>query len=347
MKTIEIVLPGPCEPDALQQREREVPAPKAGKVLVRMEITGVSFAEVQMRRGRYPGQPAFPFVPGYDLVGCIVALGPGVSEFAVGDRVAAMTLVGAWAELVEVDAATAVRVPAGVTSADAAAVIVNGVTAWRMLSDARVCAGDSVLVHGAGGGVGTLLVQLARRAGVRVLGTGRAAQAGVIAALGAEFIDYKAEDVPARVRALAPSGVAAAFDHVGGDSLKRSYALLAPRGTLVSYGSASTRDDRGSAWTPIVRNMLWALRMNLRPGGRRVRAFDVWGRSELCLSRATFARRFRADLEQVLALVASGELSATIAARFPLQRAADALKLHERGLTSGKILLATEENQHS
>ena len=136
------------------------------------------------------------------------------------------------------------------------------------------------------------------------------------------------------------------FDHVGGASLKRSYALLARRGTLVSYGSASTRDDRGSAWTPIVRNILWALRMNVRPGGRRVRAFDVWGRSEVTLSRAAFANRFRADLGQVLALLESGELSATIAARFPLERAADALKLHESGATSGKILLgpATEKD---
>jgi len=262
-----------------------------------------------------------------------------VHGFSIGDRVAAMTQVGAWAELAPIDARAAVLVPREVSSADAAAVIVNGVTARRMLADARVQPGDRVLVHGAGGGVGTLLVQLAQRLGARVIGTGRAAQRATIEALGASFVDYQNENVAERVRALAPAGVAAVFDHVGGASLKSSYRLLAQRGTLISYGSASTRDASGSAWAPIVRNMLWALRMNLIPGGRRVRSFDVWGRSELGLSRARFFERYRRDLEAVLAHVARGELSATIAASFPLTRAAEALRLHESGKTAGKILL--------
>ncbi|HTV20140.1 MAG TPA: zinc-binding dehydrogenase, partial [Polyangiaceae bacterium] len=226
MHGIQIILPGLGEPEALITTEREVRGPAPGKLLVRLDITGVSFAEVQMLRGRYPGQPAFPFVPGYDLVGTIVQIGTGVQGFAVGERVAAMTLTGAWSELVEIEARAAVGVPAAVSSSDAAAVIVNGVTARRMLIDARVRPGDTLLVHGAGGGVGTLLVQLARQLGARVIGTGRQTQRATIEALGATFIDYRSEDVPARVRALAPRGVAAVFDHVGGDSLKQSYRLL-------------------------------------------------------------------------------------------------------------------------
>ena len=339
MKSIEIVLPGRVEPEALVAVEREVQGPAPGKLLVELEAAGVSFAEVQMRRGRYPGQPAFPFVPGYDLVGKVVALGAGVSGLSVGERVAVMTLTGAWAQVVEVEARAAVPVPPEVSSADAAAVIVNGVTARRMLIDARVRAGDTVLVHGAGGGVGTLLVQLACRLGARVIGTGRATQRSTIEALGASFVDYRSDDVAERVRALAPGGVAAVFDHVGGDSLRRSYRLLARRGTLVSYGSASTRDEQGSAWTPIVKNMLWALSKNLVPGGRRVRSFDVWGRAELGLSRAAFFARYRRDLAAVLERVARGELRATIAATFPLTQAAEALRLHESGKTAGKILL--------
>jgi NADPH:quinone reductase-like Zn-dependent oxidoreductase len=211
-----------------------------------------------------------------------------------------------------------------------------------MLADARVQASDTILVHGAGGGVGTLLVQLARRRGVAVIGTGRAGQAPVIEGLGARFIDYRNENVSERVRALAPGGVAAVFDHVGGKSLEASYRLLSPSGTLVSYGSASTRNERGSAWTPIVSNMLWALGKNIRPGRhRRVRVFDVWGRSELGLSRRAFGERFRRDLSQVLTLLESGELRTTIAATFPLERAADALRLQQESTTSGKILLFT------
>jgi NADPH:quinone reductase-like Zn-dependent oxidoreductase len=339
MKSIEIVLPGKVEPEGLIVRERELHGPAAGKLLVRMEATGVSYAEVQMRRGRYPGQPAFPFVPGYDVVGKVLEIGPGVHGFSPGDRVAAMTLVGAWAEHVEVDARAAVVVPAGVSSADAAAAIVNGVTAWRMLLDAKVARGDTVLVHGAGGGVGTLLVQLARSLGAQVIGTGRSAQSAAIEALGARFVDYRSENVAERVRELAPGGVAAVFDHVGGPSLKVSYRLLAPRGTLISYGSASTRDASGSAWTPILRNLLWAQLMNLKPGRRRVRSFDVWGRSELGLSREAFHARFRRDLSEVLGRVARGELRTSIAATFPLTRASEALRLHESGATSGKILL--------
>ncbi|MET0412727.1 MAG: zinc-binding dehydrogenase, partial [Polyangiaceae bacterium] len=161
----------------------------------------------------------------------------------------------------------------------------------------------------------------------------------VVEALGGELVDYRREDVAARVRQLAPAGVNAVFDHVGGASLKLSYGLLAQRGTLVSYGSASTRDEHGSAWAPIVRHTLWALWMNLRPGERRVRMFDVWGRTELSLGRAAFQARFRADLSAVLALVERGQLAVTIAASFPLERAGDALRLHESGTTSGKILL--------
>lgn len=339
MKSLEIVLPGTVEPEGLSVREREVEAPGAGKLLVRVEATGVSFAEVQMRLGRYPGQPAFPFVPGYDLVGTVEQVGGGVSGFAAGDRVAVMTLVGGWAEHVEVEARAAVAVPAAVSSSDAAAVIVNGATAWGMLRSAGVRRGDTVLVHGAGGGVGTLLVQLALGLGARVIGTGRAVQRATIEALGAEFVDYRREDVSARVRALEPTGLAAVFDHVGGKSLAASYRLLARRGTLISYGSASTRARTGSAWTPVLRNMLWGVCMNLRPGQRRVRSFDVWGRSELGLSREAFFARLRSDLSEVLSRVARGELVATIAATFPLARAAEALRLHESGTTAGKILL--------
>lgn len=342
LKSRAIVLPGRVEPEALRAVEREIHGPAAGQLLVQLEATGVSFAEVQMRRGRYPGQPAFPFVPGYDLVGTVVAVGGGVAGFSIGDRIAAMTLVGAWAELCAVDARAAVLVPPSVSSSDAAAVIVNGVTARRLLIDARVRRGDRVLVHGAGGGVGTLLVQLARHLGAEVIGTGRAAQRATIEALGARFVDYRNENVSERVRALAPDGVAAVFDHVGGDSLEASYRLLARGGALISYGSASTRDAAGSAWTPIVKNMLWALGKSLLPGGRRVRSFDVWGRAELGLTRARFFERYRGDLGAVLAHVARGELVATVAASFPLTRAAEALRLHESGTTSGKILLVPE-----
>src|SRR3954451_5228686 len=135
-----------------------LPAPRPGQVLVRVEATGVSFAEQQMRRGKYYDQPEFPFVPGYDLVGT-----------TGGRRVAALTKVGGWADHVLLDEADLVDVPDGVSAEAAETVIVNGVTAHRMLHRAaRVQRGQTIVVLGAAGGVGTVLVQLAVHAGVRV-----------------------------------------------------------------------------------------------------------------------------------------------------------------------------------
>lgn len=168
----EIVLPGVVEPDGLRLQTSPVPAPGAGQVVIRMEATGVSFAEQQMRRGRYYDQPPFPFVPGYDLVGTVAAVGFGADTGLLGQRVAALTKVGGWASHVVVDAADAVPVPAGLDPAAAETVVVNGITAWQMLHrKAQVKSGQTILVHGANGGVGSTLAQLGRLAGVRVIGT--------------------------------------------------------------------------------------------------------------------------------------------------------------------------------
>src|SRR5688572_20371004 len=164
----EVVLPGVVDPGGLQLRTSPIPDPGAGQVLIRMEATGVSFAEQQMRRGRYYDQPPFPFVPGYDLVGVVQAVGAGVPPGLAGQRVAALTKVGGWASHAVIDAADLVPVPAGLDPAEAETVVVNGITAWQMLHrKAGVRSGQTILVHGANGGVGSTLAQLARLAGVR------------------------------------------------------------------------------------------------------------------------------------------------------------------------------------
>src|SRR5512132_3254724 len=172
MNATEIVLPGAVAPEDLQISTRALPEPGPGQAVVRVEATGVSFAEQQMRRGKYYDQPPFPFVPGYDLVGTIERLDDGDDGgLAVGRRVAALTKTGAWADRVVLDTAELVPVPAGVDAAAAETVVVNGVTALRMLSTARVQPGETIVVLGAAGGVGSTLVQLARHEGIRVIGT--------------------------------------------------------------------------------------------------------------------------------------------------------------------------------
>ncbi|MEU5692374.1 medium chain dehydrogenase/reductase family protein [Actinosynnema sp. NPDC020468] len=333
---LEVVLPGVVEPEGLQVRRREVGRPGAGQALVRVEASGVSFAEQQMRRGKYYDQPAFPFVPGYDLVGTVVEVGAGVDARLVGGRFAALTKVGGWASHVLLDAADLVEVPDGVDPAEAETFVVNGLTAWRMLHGvARVRSGQTVLVHGANGGVGSTLVQLAVLAGARVIGTASPRHHDAVRALGAIPVDYR-DDVRARVRALAPDGVDAVFDHVGGPGLVDSYRLLARRGTLVSYGTASTRDEAGSSRLPVLKLFLRLLWWNARPDGHRAGFFNIWaGRRDADRFRAGLRR----DLGEVFGLLARGELRAQVAARVPLERVAEAVALAESGTVAGKVVL--------
>ncbi|GAA1016154.1 NADPH:quinone reductase [Acrocarpospora pleiomorpha] len=335
---VEVVLPGKVEPEGLEIRHGAVPAPGPGQVLIRMEATGVSFAEQQMRRGRYYDQPPFPFVPGYDLVGTVLATGEGVEPGLAGTRVAALVKVGGWASHVIVEAADVVEVPQGVTAAEAETVVVNGITAWQMLHrKARIRSGQSILVHGANGGVGSVLVQLAQAAGVTVIGTASARHHDALRERGVVPVDYRTEDVPARVRELAPGGVDAVFDHVGGRSVLDSWRLLAPGGTLVAYGSASTRDDEGSKQWPVLKLLGRVWLWNALPNRRRAYFFNVWaGRA---LAKTRFRARLRADLTQVFAALQRGDVTAQIAAQLPLTRVADAVRLAESGTIAGKIVL--------
>lgn len=335
---VEIVLPGKVEPEGLRIRHGAVPAPGPGQVLVRMEATGVSFAEQQMRRGRYYDQPPFPFVPGYDLVGTVQATGEGVAADLAGTRVAALVKVGAWASHVLVDAADAVPVPDGIDPAEAETLVVNGITAWQMLHRrARVRAGQTILVHGANGGVGSILVQLARAAGARVIGTASARHHDALREQGVTPVDYRTGDVAARVRALAPGGVDAVFDHVGGRGIVDSWKLLAPGGTLVSYGTASTRDDEGSQQLPVLKLVARLWLWNALPNRRHACFFNVWaGRA---LSKNRFRSRLRADLAELFAALERGDVTPRIAARYPLADVAEALRLAESGTVAGKVLL--------
>lgn len=202
---------------------------------------------------------------------------------------------------------------------------------------ARVRAYQTVLVHGANGGVGSILVQLALAAGARVIGTASTRHHDALRALGVTPVDYRSGDVPARVRALAPGGVHAVFDHVGGDGITDSWRLLAPGGTLVSYGSAATRDDEGSGAWPVLRLLGRVWLWNWLPNGRRAYFFNVWaGRA---YAKGRFRARLRSDLTQVFTALQRGEITAKVAAEIPLARAAEAMRLAESGTVAGKVVL--------
>ena len=339
MRTLEIELPGIGEPETLQVRTRALAEPEAGQVVVRVAATGVSFAEQQMRRGKYYDQPPFPFVPGYDLVGVVERSGAGGP--AVGQPVAALTKTGGWADRVVLEAADVVPLPAEVDPVAAETVVVNGVTAWRMLHRAaKVRPGQTIVVLGAAGGVGSTLVQLARHAGIRVIGTAGPGQQERLRELGAIPVDYRNEDVPARVREIAPDGVAAVFDHVGGPGIADSWRMLAKGGTLVSYGTASTRDVPGNPRVPVLKLLAKLTAWNLMPNGRRATFFNLWAGRRLRPAR--YRAELRQDLTAVLRLLADGAIAAQVARTFPLTDAAAALRFAEAGGITGKVVLVPE-----
>lgn len=334
----EIVLPGIVEPELLEVRTVQIPHPGAGQALVRIDATGVSFAEQSMRLGRYPGQPKFPFVPGYDLVGTVSQVGEHADPTLVGRRVAAATKTTGWATYAVRDADTLITIPDAVDAVTAEAVVVNGITAWQMLHrSARVKRGGTILVHGAGGGVGNVLAQVAIAGGIRVIGTSSPRAHEALRRQGVEPVDYDDDDLEGVVRRLSPRGVDAAFDHLGLVSAKRSHRMLAPRGTLVVYGTAVDKDSDASVVGLFIELLGWVMRKTLTPDGHRVSFYDFWGGSRRAPKR--FRRRQRTDLTAVMNLVEAGEVTPRIAARFPLERAAEALRLAESHTADGKVVL--------
>ena len=335
--TTEVVLPGKVEPSGLQFRDRTIPPLKQGEVLVQMEATGISFAEQAMRRGLYPAQPSFPFVPGYDLVGKIVAIGEDVPTTCLGSRVAAVTKVGSWATHMVLPARKLVAVPEGITAIQAETVLVNGVTAWQMLfREAKVQAGQTILVHGANGGVGTVLCQLARHFGVRVIGTASDRHHDALRAIGIEPVDYNAPDLPSRIRVLAPNGIDAAFDHLGLESARMSYGQLHRRGSLVIYGNAAVKQP-ASMTAVFLRLMGQVLLWKLKPNGRSVTFYNFWaGR---LVRPSIFRKRLVQDLGALFELLQAGAINPPVAAEFPLAEISTAMSLAESRSVRGKVVL--------
>ena len=318
-------------PEALAVVEDDLPDPGPGEVQVRVLASGVAFGDVLKRRGLIPGMPRHPYTPGYDLVGVVEKAGAGVEGLKEGDRVAAYVVNGANAERANVAADLPVVVPPGPGDAEALCLVLNYVTAWQMLHRvAEMRPGQRLLVHGAAGGVGQALLQLARLAGAIAYGTASKPKHDVVARFGGVPIDYRAEDFVRRVLDLSGGGVDAVFDPVGGKHLWRSWRALRPGGTLVSYGiSSGLSKGRGEI---LLIFFLMAL-LKLRPGGPRVRFYGI-GTSD-CSTKETI----RADLAALLALLAERKLEPVVAARLPLSEARKAHDLVEHGRLAGKVVL--------
>src|SRR5437764_10324945 len=239
-------------PEVLRVMEEDDPRPGVGEVRVRVLAAGVSFTDSQLRAGTYLGVPKPPFTPGYELVGVVEELGPGCSRLREGDRIAALTVWGAYAERVCVPEADAVEVPEDLDPAEVVSLVLTYVTAYQVLHRvAMVKSGETVLVHGAAGRVGTAVLELGALAGLRLYGTASARDRATVEQLGAVAIDYRNEDFVARVRELPDKGVDVVLDGLGGALSVRSFRALRPGGRLVVFGysSALTQGRRSRrAW---------------------------------------------------------------------------------------------------
>jgi NADPH:quinone reductase-like Zn-dependent oxidoreductase len=330
-----IVITARGGPEVLKYVEEDVPEPGRGEVRVKVLAAGVSYADVLMRRGLYPDAPPPPFTPGYDLVGEVDALGADVTQVSLRQRVGALTVRGAYSRFAILPPESLVPVPESLDPAEAVCLILNYVTAYQMLHRfAKVTAGQSVLVHGAAGGVGTALLQLGALAGLTMYGTASKSKQQDVAAAGGVPIDYKSEDFSKRVRELSPTGVEAVFDPLGGMNWWRSYRLVWRGGTLVCYG-VSTAVTSGKLAGALSFLLLGILK--LLPDGRQCDWYNITG------LRKQQPDWFREDLKSLFDLLLQGRIRPIVASRLPLREAAQANELIEHSRFTGKIVLLCQE----
>jgi NADPH2:quinone reductase len=315
-------------PEVLQIVEFPVEPPGPGQLRVRVRAAGVGSTDLVMLAGKYRYSPKIPFVPGYEAAGVVEAVGAGVSGFEVGQRVAALTVFGGFAEVLVRGAEHFVPVPDDVSDRDAAAVILNYVTAWQMIHRvAKVRSGQTALVTGASGGVGTAALQLLRLAEVKTYGAASVAKHNTVRSLGATPIDYRSGRIDRLVRALEPSGVDYAFDAIGGANISPCIGALRRGGTLVAYGfiGAPGMLSQGAMFVNIF------VGAPLR--GRRGKFYGI----TMIYRKDT--RPLREDLPKIFTLVAEKKIDPMVSHTFPLLEARRALELLAGGSVEGKIVL--------
>ena len=342
MRHLRVVVAHYGGPDVITVVEEDIPTPKAGEVRVKVSAAGVSLPDVLAREGVHPETPRVPYTPGWDLVGTVDQLGEGVTGFELGQTVAAMPIHGCYAQYVCVPQRKLVPVPAGLDAAEAVAVVLNYITAYQMLHrSAKAGKGQHMLIHGAAGGVGSAMLQLAKLAGVQMYGTCSAQGAAVVRELGGVPIDYKNADFVKEIRRLTPDGVDAVFDGIGGDNLWRSRDALREGGCVVTYGFQSKMrggrmaSDRGGRHP---------IRESAELGWYIVRNWFKFGRKSMIPYSIQWLMRikpawFRDDLLKLLDLLKQGKIEPLIARRLPLEEARRAHEMLGEGGVLGKIVL--------
>jgi NADPH:quinone reductase-like Zn-dependent oxidoreductase len=336
----QIWIPRAGEPEVLELREAADPLPAAGEVRIRVAAAGVNFADIVARMGLYPGLPPMPVVVGYEAAGSVDAVGDGVESDWIGREVLALTRFGSYSDTVCVPELQVFARPAGMSAEEGAALPVNYLTAYQLLEVmGGLRAGETLLVHSAGGGVGVAAIQLARRIGATIVGTASSGKHDFLESIGVEHcIDYRSEDFEARVHQITRGrGVELAIDAVGGSSFKKSFRALAPSGRLGIFGMSAVVTGKKRSIPGVLKAMLatpWlrftpAALMRSNKGVFGVNLGELWAELD----------RVKAWMEALLAYYQEGAIRPVVAASFSFERAAEAHHYIQDRKNLGKVLL--------
>jgi NADPH2:quinone reductase len=320
MKAIRVHAPG--GPEALRYEDVPDPAPKAGEAVVKVDAAGLNYIDVYYRTGLYKAE--MPLTLGLEAGGTVAAVGPGVTDVKVGDRVAYTGVPGAYAQYAVVPATRLVGLPAGVTTRQGAAAMLQGMTAhYLACSTYPLKRGDACLVHAAAGGVGLLLCQIAKMRGARVIGTVSTDDKAKLAreAGADEVILYTRQDFEAEVKRLTDGkGLQVVYDSVGKTTFEKGFSCLAPRGMMVLYGQSSGPVAPLDPGVLAAKGSLFLTRPSL---------FAYTASREELVQRAS----------EVLGWIRDGRLKLRMEFEFPLKDAAEAHRALEGRRTTGKVLL--------
>jgi NADPH:quinone reductase-like Zn-dependent oxidoreductase len=321
-------------PEVLVLSEEDMPEPGPGEVRVKVLAAGVAFGDLLWMSGVVPGSPKPPFSPGYDFVGVVDKLGAGVESLAMGQHVAALVQTGGYAEYScwPQDALTPVE-----NDLDPAKLIcltLNYITAYALIIRVGgLSAGQRVLVHGAGGGMGTAMLDLCQMMGIQAFGTASLEKHELVKSLGGIPIDYKHEDFVEVINR--EGGVDMVVDHIGGSHLARSFKCLRPGGTLVStssYAAALGQSGLLESLAGLIRLQVW----NLWPNRRSALLFDV----------TTYYKKnpgmYAQDLLVLIDHLEAGKLNPVLDKTFPLEEGVQALEYLRDSKAKGKVVLLTE-----
>ncbi len=328
MKYKRIVVSRYGGPEVLQVIEDELPEPQPNEVRVKVLAAGVAWGDILKRKGFGAHSP---FIPGHDIVGVVDKVGTSVSSVEVGQRVAALPVVGGYAEFLCLPASELVQVSAGLDPAEAVCLVMNYVVAYQLLHRAAcIKPGERILVHSAAGGVGTALLQLGRLSKLEMYGTASHSKHEALTSLGATPIDYKTENFVKRVKSLTGDGVDVVFDPIGGTHIWQSYQTLRKGGRLIVYGAHTVIED---GMLKLVLGLILTWFLNLLPDQKSIMNYSItrpkYSSPEWC----------RSDLVKLLSLLEQGKIKPIIAERIPLADVIRAHQLLEKGATHGKLVL--------